>query len=280
MAKKKGLGKGLEALFVENSTEDGSSIQLIPVSDIQPDTDQPREDFDAESLGQLAESIMEHGMLQPILVRPVPTGGYKIIAGERRFRAAHIANLHSIPALVKNMSDIEATEATLVENLQREDLNPVEEAMGYSRLIEISRITQEEVALRVGKSRSSVSNSLRLLSLPDHTLSLLKEGRISSGHAKALLSKPPDQIDRFADMVVKNGLSVRQTENLKAGEMPVKAKKPKVKDPVALEVELSLKEALGVKVNVSYNDGAGTLSVDFNSKNQLFEFANKLGSNK
>ncbi|NMA06945.1 MAG: ParB/RepB/Spo0J family partition protein [Ruminococcaceae bacterium] len=280
MAKKKGLGRGLEALFVENSTEDGSAVQSIPISEIQPDIDQPREDFDVESLNQLAESIREHGILQPILVRPLPAGGYKIIAGERRFRAAHMANLTSVPALVKNMGDIEAMETALIENLQREDLNPVEEAIGYSRLIEISQITQEEAAQRVGKPRSSISNSLRLLSLPDHTLNLLKQGKISSGHAKALLSKAPDQINRLADIVVKEGLSVRQTEKLKSEEIAVKAKNAKTKDPVAIEVELSLREALGVKVNVSYNDGSGTLSVYFNSKDQLFEFANKLGSNK
>jgi len=280
LAKKKGLGRGLEALFVENSTEDGSAVQTIPISEIQPDIDQPREDFDVESLNQLAESIREHGILQPILVRPLPTGGYKIIAGERRFRAAHMANLTAVPALVKNMGNIEAMEAALIENLQREDLNPVEEAVGYSRLIEVSQITQEEAALRVGKSRSTISNSLRLLSLPDHTLDLLRQGKISSGHAKALLSKNPDQINRLADIVVKEGLSVRQTEKLKSEEIPAKAKKAKSKDPVAIEVELSLREALGVKVNVSYSDGSGTLSIDFNSKDQLFEFANKLGSKK
>lgn len=278
-APKRGLGKGLDALFVDNATEDTISSLEIAMAEIEPDRDQPRAEFDEEALGELADSIREHGVLQPILLRPIPGGGYRIVAGERRFRASHLAGLTSIPAVVRELSDQQAMEAALVENLQREDLNPVEEAKGYKSLIEYANITQEEAAQRVGKSRSAVANALRLLSLPPHTLELLRNGAISTGHAKALLSISQGDIDEVADQVVAEGLSVRQVEKIgKRQPRQQKLQLPKTKDPVASEVELALRDALGVEVHVKYSDGSGTLAVDFYSKEQLFEFANKLGS--
>ncbi|MCL2538949.1 MAG: ParB/RepB/Spo0J family partition protein [Oscillospiraceae bacterium] len=278
MASNRGLGKGLEALFADNSTETGKDLLQIAIAEIEPDRQQPRRNFDEEALAELADSIREHGVLQPILLRPQPSGGYKIVAGERRFRAAHAAGLNSVPAIVRDLSAQQALEAALVENLQREDLNPVEEAMGYQNLIEGSGITQEDAAKRVGKSRSVVTNSLRLLTLPEHTLGLLRDGALTTGHAKALLSMPFDDIDAVADRIAAENLSVREVEGLgKKRQTKRGESKPLTVDPVASEVELALREALGVEVRVSLKDGCGTLSVDFYSKDQLFEFANKLG---
>jgi len=279
MAVNRGLGKGLEALFADNSTETGKDLLEISLAEIEPDRQQPRRSFDEEALAELTDSIREHGVLQPILLRPQPSGGYRIVAGERRFRAAHAAGLTSVPAIIRDFSAQQALEAALVENLQREDLNPIEEAMGYQNLIELSGITQEEVAKRVGKSRPVVANSLRLLSLPHHALELLRTGAITTGHAKALLSMPFDDIDAVAEKIAAESLSVREIERL-GGKRREKVSRvqPKSEDPVAAEVEIALRETLGVEVRVTYRDGNGTLSVDFYSKEQLFEFANKLGS--
>lgn len=278
---KRGLGKGLDALFVDNATENAASSLEISMAEIEPHREQPRTDFDEQSLSELADSIREHGVLQPILLRPIPSGGYRIVAGERRFRASHLAGLTTIPAVIRELNDQQAMEAALVENLQREDLNPVEEAKGYKKLIEYANITQEEAAQRVGKSRSAVTNAMRLLSLPPHTLELLRSGFISVGHAKGLLSISSGDIDRVADQIVNEGLSVREVEKIGSRQpRQQKIRLPKSKNPVASEVELALRDALGVEVHVKYMDGSGTLAIDFYSKEQLFEFANKLGKNK
>lgn len=280
-AKKGGLGKGLDALFVDNDTsfgEVGPATELH-ISEIEPDRDQPRHDFDEELLAELADSISQHGVIQPILVRPLPEGGYRIVAGERRWRASHLANKATIPAIVRNFSEMEARAIALIENLQREDLNPVEEALGYRQLMELGGLTQEQVAQQVGKSRPAVANAVRLLSLPDDVIELLREGKITAGHAKAILSLSGDKLrSDVAHRVAQDGLTVRQAERI--AQRPVTQQAislPKSKDIVAAEVELSLQNALGVEVRVQYNEGRGTLSVDFYSKEQLFEFANKLG---
>jgi ParB family chromosome partitioning protein len=283
MAKKQsGLGKGLDALFLDNSVTSDSSSRL-PVSDITPDRTQPRKTFDDEALAELASSIKEHGVLQPILVRPVPDGSYMIVAGERRWRAARLAGLSTVPVIIKEMSDADALSIALVENLQREDLNPVEEAEGYRQLAETQGWTQEQIASRVGKSRPSVANALRLLSLPEDVLALLRDGKITAGHAKAILSIEDDSLkSSTAALVADKGLSVRDAEKLSRSAVSEKPARrtPRPSDPIASEVELSLKDALGVNVKVKYEEGKGTLSLDFYSKEQLMEFANKLGGER
>ena len=283
MAKKQtGLGKGLDALFLDNAVTSDSSSRL-PVSDITPDRTQPRKTFDDGSLAELAASIREHGVLQPILVRPVPDGSYMIVAGERRWRAARLAGLSTVPVIIKEMSDADALSIALVENLQREDLNPVEEAEGYRQLADTQGWTQEQIASRVGRSRPAVANALRLLSLPEDVLALLREGKITAGHAKAILSIDDDSLkSSTALLVADKGLSVRDAEKLcsKAGTDKPSRRAVKPNDPFASEVELSLKDALGVNVKVKYEEGKGTLSLDFYSKEQLIEFANKLGGER
>lgn len=283
MAKKQsGLGKGLDALFMDNAVSSDSTSSL-PISDISPDRTQPRKTFDDEALSELAASIREHGVLQPILVRPVPDGSYMIVAGERRWRAARLAGLSTVPVIIREMNDADALSIALVENLQREDLNPVEEAEGYRQLAETQGWTQEQIASRVGRSRPAVANALRLLSLPSDVLALLRDGKITAGHAKAILSIEDDSLkSSTAALVAENGLSVREAEKISRASTAEKpARRPvKPNDPFASEVELSLKDALGVNVNVKYKDGKGTLSLDFYSKEQLIEFANKLGGEK
>ena len=277
MAAKRGLGKGLDALFEDYSSESANFTE-IALAEIEPDRGQPRKDFDEEALQELANSIREHGVLQPIILRSLKDDGYRIVAGERRFRAAHIAGLSTIPAIIRDFNEQQAMEAALVENLQREDLNPLEEANGYQTLLSQSELTQEEVAKRVGKSRSTVTNSLRLLSLPEHTLELIRLGSISSGHAKALLSLDSDKIDDFADRIVFEGLSVREVERLvQKKPKQEKIKLPESKDHIASEVEIALRESLGVEVYVKYSAGKGSISINFYTKEQLIEFANKLG---
>lgn len=281
MAKKGGLGKGLDALFVDNAinvvAEETPSELLI--SEIEPDRDQPRKIFDDDALAELAESIRQHGVLQPILVRPVPSGGYRIVAGERRWRASRLAGRTTIPAVVRNLSDLEAMTIALIENLQREDLDPIEEAEGYQKLMDASGYTQEEISKSVGRSRPAVSNALRLLSLPPEVQTYVRSGALSTGHAKAILSLP-DSGSRIsmAKKVVDEGLTVRETEKL-CSKAPAQTglKLPKQQEAFVREVELSLQEALGVEVKVKYLAGKGSLTVNYYSKDQLIELANKLG---
>lgn len=278
MAKKLGgLGKGLDALFQDNSTPAQGATEL-PMDEIFPDRNQPRKDFDDESLQELANSMREHGVLQPILVRPIDNG-YQIVAGERRWRAARLAGLTSVPVNIRELSDFDAMSVALVENLQREDLNPIEEAEGYRKLSDATGWTQEQIAKRVGRSRPSIANSLRLLSLPEEVIDLLRTGKLTTGHAKAILSIADDETRiSVAKMVSEKGLTVREAEKLsQKGIKQQHFSLPSTKDPVAAEVELALKEALGVEVSVKYKAGKGTLSLDFYSKDQLFDFANKLG---
>ncbi|MDD3202825.1 MAG: ParB/RepB/Spo0J family partition protein, partial [Pygmaiobacter massiliensis] len=235
------------------------------------------------SLSELTASISQHGVLQPITVRPNPAGGYQIIAGERRWRAARGAGLTEIPAIVKDLSDSEAMEIALIENLQREDLDPVEEAFGYKQLIERCNLTQEQAAARLAKSRPAVTNALRLLNLPEQVLTLLSKKQISTGHAKALLSlSEPAQQKQVAELVVRQNLNVRQTEALckKAQKEPKTEKKEQIlaKPSLPSEVELALKEVLGTEIKVQYKEGKGTLSVNFYSDEQLRAFSNLLGN--
>ena len=215
--RKGGLGKGLEALFVENETDE-ITPSALKIGEIEPNRGQPRHDFDETALAELADSIREHGVLQPLLVRPMPNGKYQIVAGERRWRASRMAGLTELPVIIRDLDEAAAMEVALIENLQRSDLNPMEEAMGYQELTQQHGYTQEQVAKRVGKSRPAVANALRLLALPEGTARLVRDGKLSSGHARALLGLPEaDMIPALAEGICQEGLSVRETERLVAG---------------------------------------------------------------
>lgn len=277
-----GLGRGLESLFEDAapSFESDTRIETLPLREIEPDPGQPRKTFDDETLAELSASIAEHGLLQPIAVRPKPPGGYLIVAGERRWRASRMAGLTEVPVIVKDVTDEQAMELALVENLQREDLDPVEEAVGIRELMTRCDLTQEQAARKLGKSRSALANSLRLLSLPETVLELLKSGFITIGHAKVVLGLPtPELQEEAAQMIADNQLNVRQAEALckklaKPAKEPVAAPLPSA---LPVEVEESLKQALGSEVRVAYHDGKGKLTVHFYSDDQLKAFANLLG---
>ena len=284
MAKKKGgLGRGLESLFEDVSPSfepDNAKIETLPLREIEPDPDQPRKTFDDETLAELASSIAEHGLIQPIAVRPKVSGGYLIVAGERRWRACRMAGLTEAPVVVKDVTDEQAMEIALVENLQREDLDPVEEAMGIRELMTRCDLTQEQAARKLGKSRSALANSLRLLNLPENVLELLKSGFLNTGHAKVILGLPtPELQEQAAQMIADHELNVRQAEVLcKKLERPAKGPaEPAPIDTLPVEVEESLKEVLGSEVNVAYHGGKGRLTVHFYSDEQLRAFANLLG---
>ena len=288
MAKKKmgGLGKGLDLLFADlpETTADDAAASTLPLREIEPDPAQPRKKFDDDALNQLADSITENGLLQPIAVRPKKLGtGYIIIAGERRWRAARLAGLDEVPVIIKDVSDEQAAALALIENLQREDLNPIEVAEGCHQLIEKYGLTQETAAKKLGKSRSAVTNSLRLLALPEDVRRKVSAGVLSAGHAKVLLGLPTQDLMRQAAAEIEaNGLNVRQTEALcKKLAKPVKPPKAKP-DPFnrpkrAVEIEAALKEVTGSEVHVEYKDGKGSLKIDFYSDEMLQKFADLLG---
>ena len=284
MAKKLGgLGKGLNAIFIENDNEENNGPVTIKISEIEPNRSQPRKDFDEEALSELADSISKHGVLQPLLVRPLTLGGYEIVAGERRYRASRMAGLTEVPVVIRELSESETMELALIENLQREDLTPLEEAMGYSVLMDEHGFTQEEVARSVGKSRPAVANALRLLKLPESVAEYLKEEKISAGHARALLSlENPGLMQEVCEQVVKNDLSVRQTEKLcKKLTAEAKPAKPAEKEKLPnfyKEVELTLSETLGRKISVTKSKGkqGGVLQIEFYSDEELTELSNKL----
>lgn len=280
MAKKQsGLGKGLNALMLENSV-DSTASNTLSINEIVPNKDQPRKTFDEGALQELADSITQHGVLQPLLVRPLPTGGYQLVAGERRYRASRIAGLKEVPVVIRELSDVETMEIAIIENLQREDLNPIEEAEGLQALIDRCGFTQEDIAVSVGKSRSAIANSLRLLKLPQEVRDMTREGRISAGHARALLAfDNKAMIYEVADNIIKNGLTVRNVERLaKMTERTShNSRSSRRRDSIYDEVELSLSEVLGRKVKVYNSRNKGTLEIEFYSVDDLKEIANKLG---
>ncbi|MDR0315253.1 MAG: ParB/RepB/Spo0J family partition protein [Oscillospiraceae bacterium] len=284
MAKKGGLGKGLDALFSENSVEEISAISAVKLklTEIEPNKEQPRKTFDEKSLGELADSISRNGVLQPLLVRPMRDGSYQLVAGERRWRASRIAGLNEVPVVIKDMTDEQAMEISLVENLQREDLNPIEEAEGIKLLIERYGLTQEDAASRIGRSRPAVANSLRLLNLPEKVRILTRDGKLSAGHARALLTLAnEDEIIKIARSVVENDLSVREVERLaktadKTGRVSF-VKEKALRDTFYSEVELALSQALGRKVVVFESKGNnGTVEFEFFSKEDLTQLAKQL----
>ena len=287
MAKRKlgGLGKGLDSLFEDlPMTEDASSdLTRLPVREIEPDPDQPRKNFDEDAMAALAESIGENGLLQPIAVRAKKTGpGYVIIAGERRWRAARMAGLDEVPVLIKDVTDEQAAALALIENLQREDLDPIEVAEGCKKLIERYGLTQEEAAKRLGKSRSAITNAMRLLNLPEYVRDQVRTGDISAGHAKALLSLgSPEQMSAAADQIIAKDMSVRQAEALcrkmSKPPKPTKEEDAFTRPVLAVEVEGALKETTGSEVHVDYKGGKGVLHIAFYSDAQLQQFAGLLG---
>ena len=275
-----GLGSGLDSLFSDNTTE----VQVkktLRITEIEPNREQPRKNFSDEAITALAESIRDHGMLQPILVRPMEDGSYRIVAGERRWRAARMLDLDEVPVNIKEMTDTEAAQLALIENLQRENLNPVEEAMGFKELIEKYGMTQDAVAKTIGRSRSSVSNSMRILALPDRILNMVEDGELSLGHAKALLSfENEDLMIATAVKAANGGLTVRQVERAAQksleNEDEQSEKSNRRIDNYFVEVELSLKEALGRKVKVDYGKNKGALTLEFYDKDDLAAIVKRL----
>ena len=284
-AKKGGLGRGLDALFADNSIEEIASTSAVKlkIMDIEPNRDQPRKIFDEDALAELADSIAKHGVIQPLLVRPMPDGSYQIVAGERRWRASRMAGLTEVPVVIKELSDDEAMALALIENLQREDLNAIEEAQGIKALMDTLSLTQDEAAERVGKSRPAVANALRLLKLPDSVIALVSDGKLSPGHARALLGfKDEQDIIETADLIIEKGLTVRDVEKL----VKKRNKEPKAEKPAARrasyydEVELALTDFLGRKVKVGTKPGkeSGVLEIDFFDKDDLTRLADALKS--
>ena len=281
MAKKLGgLGKGLNAIFIENDSEDNNGSVTLKISEIEPNRSQPRKEFDEKALSELAESISKHGLLQPLLVRPLPLGGYQIVAGERRYRACRMAGITEVPVIIRELGDTETMEIALIENLQREDLTPIEEALGYKVLIDEHGFSQEDVAQSVGRSRPAIANSLRLLKLPQSILDLVSDGKISAGHARALLTLEDEKLmQELAEEIIKKDLSVRQVEKIcKQKPKLEKEEIPEKKPSFYSMVELALNESLGRKIKVSKNKGkqGGILQIEFYSDEELTELSNKL----
>ncbi|MCB1591793.1 MAG: ParB/RepB/Spo0J family partition protein [Alphaproteobacteria bacterium] len=301
-AKSRGLGRGLNALFEdeedvfapiieqEAAASSGRTRQTVGIDMVSPGPQQPRRHFDALALDELALSIREHGILQPLLVRE-GSGGYEIIAGERRWRAAQIAQLHEVPVIVLDLDDIEALKVALIENLQREDLDPIEEAAGYQRLLETYGQTQEELAKSVGKSRSHIANMIRLLALPESVQAQVSGGKLTMGHARTLVTC--DNPDDLAKKIIERGLSVREAEKL-AAESSGRVQKERSrkessgvtragsppagkKDPDTLALENDMSNMLGMRVSIETSDGAsGYVKIEFKSLDQLDEVLHRL----
>jgi ParB family chromosome partitioning protein len=278
MARKGGLGMGLGALFDDNSTSAGENITTLRLSVIEPNRSQPRRSFDEEKIASLAQSIKRNGLLSPIIVKPLDNGRYRIIAGERRFRACKLLAMTEIPVSVKDFSEIETAEAALIENLLREDLNPIEEAAGIEELIKIHGLTQEALSKVIGRSRSGIANSLRLLSLPEKVRDMLISGELSAGQAKVLAGIDDEAaVVLFAEKACNGGLTVRQLEDLiKRNETPIK-KEPKAKNNYYTETALSLHEILGRKVKITSSTGKkGKLTIEFSGEDDLKKIAHAL----
>lgn len=280
--KKRGLGKGLDAIFAENTAESTEGAVSVRIGDIDPNRDQPRKEFDSEALSELADSISQHGVLQPLLLRPMPAGGYRIVAGERRWRAARMAGLTEVPAVIREMTDAEEMLFALIENLQREDLTPLEEARGYRTLIEAQDFTQEEVSQAVGKSRPAVTNALRLLNLPEDIQQMLEDGEITAGHARTLLSFKNEEDMRLGAKKAKEGASVRELEalakrlNEAANQVQLKVSR---KNQYFEEAQLAVGEYLNRKVKVAGTKKKGTLQIEFYGEEDLQNLLHDLHMN-
>lgn len=271
----KGLGKGLGALMGDFAVETPaakSPYQMLPIHKVEPNPDQPRKDFDPEELQSLADSIATHGVVQPLTVRELPNGYYQIIAGERRWRAARLAEVKEIPAVIMEADDRKVMELALIENLQRQDLNPVEEAMGYQTLMQEYGMTQEDAAKQVGKSRPAVANALRLLNLSDKVLEMVRKGELSAGHARAVLSLKTQKLqEAAAQKIATLGLSVRQAEQLckNMGKEPAPVKEPTLAVDYVAECEKSLTKHLGRKVKIISGKKKGRFELEFYGQDDL-----------
>lgn len=272
-----GLGKGLDALFAENAVEEQGKAVSLRISEIEPNKGQPRKQFDDGTLSDLAASIAQHGVLQPLLVRPLASGGYQLVAGERRWRAARMAGLTEVPVVIRELSDRETAELALIENLQRQDLNPMEEAYGYRTLMEQYSLTQDEVAKAVNKSRPAVANALRLLNLPSELATMVQHGALSAGHARTLLGfETPQEQLAAAKLAIDKEMSVRALEKLVKEAHAEHKNKPRAerRDSLFDEVELALTENLGRKVRVINRGENGVLQIEFYGKDDLQALAN------
>lgn len=274
MAKKGGLGKGLDAIFYDNAREDDAGAVELGINDLEPNRTQPRQSFDDSAMTELADSIAQHGVLQPILVRPLLSGGYQIVAGERRWRASRMAGLTTVPAVIRDLTDSEVMQLALIENLQREDLKPLEEANGYKMLMDNFEFTQEEIAKTVGKSRPAITNALRLLNLPEDMQNMLERGEMTAGHARTLLSfKNEDQMKTAARRVTMEGISVRELEKMAKRaneEKPEKADKPaKRRIRYYDEAELALRDVLNRVVHISGTKKKAALTIEFYGEEDL-----------
>ncbi len=286
MAKKGGLGKGLDALFLDNTADAGQgSIITVRLSQVEPNSSQPRRQFDEAALQELADSIREHGVLQPIVVRPLESDGYQIIAGARRWRASRLAGLTEVPVLVREADDKATMELALIENLQREDLNVLEEAEGYRALMDLYGLTQEEAAKRLGKSRPVVANTLRILTLPQPVLELLRQGKLTAGHARSLVGMEEAEAVEMARLAVEQGLTVRDIEKLaRARRQEAKKAPPSQSEKqesawgssYCREAQLALGESLGRRVRISPKGEGGKLEIEFFSKEDLNAMAEAL----
>lgn len=274
MAKKGGLGKGLDAIFYDNAREDDAGTVELSINDLEPNRTQPRQSFDDGAMTELADSIAQHGVLQPILVRPLLSGGYQIVAGERRWRASRMAGLTTVPAVIRDLTDSEVMQLALIENLQREDLKPLEEANGYKMLMDNFEFTQEEIAKTVGKSRPAITNALRLLNLPEDMQNMLERGEMTAGHARTLLSfKNEDQMKAAARRVTMEGISVRELEKMAKRaneEKSEKADKPaKRRIRYYDEAELALRDVLNRVVHISGTKKKAALTIEFYGEEDL-----------
>ena len=272
MAKKShGLGRGLDSLF-PGAEEWGTSIQEIPVGELDPNPDQPRQSFDQESIAQLADSIRDQGVLQPLLVVPASGGRYRIIAGERRYRASRIAGLETVPCIVKDIDVIRQMEIALIENLQREDLNPMEAARGIQALMKQCGYTQEKVSARLGKSRPAVANLLRLLSLPEEVTEMVRDGLISAGHARVLAGiKDPEEQIRLAHRAAEEGMSVRRLEQLASAvkEKPAKKRRPAPLPAELGELQEKIRMKTGLKSALTGSITKGRIVLQYSSRDEL-----------
>ena len=283
-AQKKRLGRGLAALIGDDTTEEAviqdiRSLRHMPIELLHASPNNPRKSFSEEDLRDLAQSIKEKGLLQPIVVRPRDDGEYEIVAGERRWRASQLANIHDVPVLIRELSDGEALEIALIENIQRTDLNPLEEARAYGLLLNQFNYTQQQLADSVGKSRSHISNTLRLLNLPDSVRLQIESGQLTAGHARALVAT--DSPAKLADQIIERGLSVRETENLArdaSGQRPTK-KPAAEKDPDTRALEKTLTEVLGLRVEISHTGSSGgSVKIHYKSLEQLEDICQRLQS--
>ncbi len=278
---KKGLGRGLSSLMGDTETAETKNTNVgqetkIPIANLKPSPSQPRRLFNKNSINELADSIKAKGLVQPLVVRPSPSdaNSYEIIAGERRWRAAQIAQLHEVPAVIRNFNDTEALEIAIIENVQRSDLSPIEEAAGYKRLIENHGHTQEDLSRIVGKSRSHIANIIRLLSLPQSIQDMITEGKISPGHARAIMNSAfPEQL---AEKIINENLSVRDAENL-AKDKKAGIKKLKLKDPDTVDLENKISEKLGLTININHKGKkGGSIKIDYKTLDQLEMITQKL----